>query len=108
MSITPLSPFTTLPSDAEGPIETGSCAVDPVPGRIGFVAPFLMAIAVVALSGCGSDDQSLANRQQAVAEAGADVMPFTLDATTHVFVDTSTGGIQDVAADDPSDTTNID
>lgn len=69
--------------------------------------PFLMATALVALNGCGSDDQGLADRQRAVAEAGADVMPFNLDATTHVFTDTSNGGVQDVIADDPTDATNI-
>lgn len=67
----------------------------------------LMAGAVIALAGCGSDDQSLVDRQQAVAEAGADVMPFDLDSTTHVFTDTPTGGQQDVIADDPSDSTTI-
>ena len=69
----------------------------------------LGAIALaLAFTACGSADQSLADRQQAVAEAGADVMPFDLDATTHVFTDTDTGGIQDVVADDPGDTANID
>ena len=34
-------------------------------------------------------------------------MPFDLDATTHVFTDTSTGGTQDVIADDPDDEANI-
>ena len=68
----------------------------------------LTAIAVLALAACGSDNETLADRQQAVAEAGAEVMPFNLDATTHVFNDTSTGGIQDVIADDPDDQANID
>ena len=40
-----------------------------------------LAFAVV---GCGSD-QDLAERQEAVAEAGAEVMPFPLDETTHIF-----------------------
>jgi len=35
-------------------------------------------------------------------------MPFDLDATTHVFSDNATGGVQDVVADDPTDTANID
>lgn len=39
--------------------------------------------------------------------AGAEVMPFDLDATTHMFTDTATGGIQDVVANDPSDGANI-
>lgn len=71
------------------------------------LAPLLAAFAGLAFAACGSDDQALADRQQAVAEAGADVMPFNLDATTHVFTDTPTGGIQDVIADDPADEDNI-
>lgn len=71
------------------------------------LAPLLAGVTVLAFTACGSDDQTLADRQQAVAEAGADVMPFNLDATTHVFTDTSTGGIQDVIADDPADESNI-
>ena len=59
------------------------------------LAPLLAAFAGLAFAACGSDDQALADRQQAVAEAGAEVMPFNLDATTHVFTDTPTGGIQD-------------
>lgn len=55
---------------------------------------------------CGPDD-NLAARQAVVAEAGADVMPFDLDATTHVFSDTPTGGRQDVMADDPNDRASV-
>ena len=62
-----------------------------------------LAFAVV---GCGSD-QDLAERQEAVAEAGAEVMPFPLDETTHIFTDTQSGGRQDVVADDPTDVTSI-
>ena len=62
---------------------------------------------IVALAGCGSADTELAERQEAVAEVGAQVMPFDLEATTHVFTDTAIGGVQDVVADDPTDDTNI-
>jgi hypothetical protein len=55
------------------------------------------AIAGVAL---GGDDQT---RQETVAERGAKVMPFSLEATTHVFDATAIGGIQRVVADDPRD-----
>lgn len=71
------------------------------------VAPLLAVAAVLAFAACGSDDTALADRRQAVAEAGAEVMPFNLDATTHIFTDMSTGGIQDVIADDPGDEANI-
>jgi len=62
---------------------------------------------IAVLTGCGSSDAELAERQEAVADIGAEVMPFDLEATTHVFTDTATGGIQDVVADDPTDDANI-
>lgn len=38
-------------------------------------------------------------RQTDVAALGAEVMPFDLDATTHVFAKTENGGLQTVVAD---------
>jgi hypothetical protein len=58
-------------------------------------------VAAIALAG---DDET---RQDAVAERGAKVMPFSLDATTHVFDPTATGGTQRVVADDPRDRKQI-
>lgn len=37
-------------------------------------------------------------RQQSVAERGSKVMPFSLEATTHVFTKTPVGGFQEVVA----------
>lgn len=68
----------------------------------------LATATLLTLTACGSGDPDLAERQQAVAEAGAEVMPFDLDATTHIFTNTATGGIQDVVADDSDDKANID
>ena len=65
------------------------------------------ACSLAVLSACGASATELAQRQEAVADAGAQVMPFDLEATTHVFTDTTTGGIQDVVADDPGDEVNI-
>lgn len=48
----------------------------------------------------GDDEPS---RQEAVGARGAQVMPFDLDATTHVFDAMETGGVQTVVADDPDD-----
>lgn len=58
--------------------------------------------AASALSGCGAN-QDLAERQAQVADLGAEVMPFSLDQTTHIFTDTQRGGRQDVVADNPTD-----
>jgi hypothetical protein len=46
-------------------------------------------------------------RQAEVARRGADVMPFRLDATTHVFTKTAEGGVQRVIAKNPADTDQV-
>jgi hypothetical protein len=65
----------------------------------------MVAIVGVALAGCGSDDHT--ERQAEIADRGATVMPFDLDATTHTFTRTDDGGIQTVTADDPSEVAQI-
>ena len=47
------------------------------------------------------------SRQEVVAERGADVMPFSLKATTHVFTKTQTGGVQKVIAKNPADAEQV-
>jgi hypothetical protein len=47
--------------------------------------------------------QASPQRQRDVARRGAEVMPFNLEATTHVFTKTARGGIQKVVAKNPSD-----
>ena len=42
-----------------------------------------------------------------MAARGAEVMPFKLSATTHVFTKTPTGGLQQVVAKSPGDTDQI-
>lgn len=46
-------------------------------------------------------------RQAEVAQRGAQVMPFALKATTHIFTKTGDGGIQQVLAKDAADTAQI-
>ncbi|MGE0304996.1 MAG: hypothetical protein AB7Q27_04485 [Acidimicrobiia bacterium] len=72
-------------------------------GRLGVA---VVAVVGVALAGCSADDQT--ERQAEVAERGATVMPFDLDATTHTFTHADDGGIQTVTADNPSDVAQID
>jgi hypothetical protein len=64
-----------------------------------FVA-FVMA-ALLVMPGCKSSDKvALEARRSTVAEKGANVMPFDLETTTHVFDKKPFGGVQQVVADD--------
>lgn len=58
----------------------------------------------LALTACGD---TTVDRQADVAERGAEVMPFDLDATTHRFTKAPDGGVQTVTADEPTDQTQI-
>lgn len=49
----------------------------------------------------------MTGRQAEVAELGTMVMPFDLDATTHIFEKIDTGGRQQVLVDDPADMENL-
>ena len=59
--------------------------------------------AIVGVAVSGGDP----SRQEVVAERGAEVMPFSLDATTHVFDASVQGGTQRVVAKKPDDTREI-
>ena len=64
----------------------------------------LLCLVLVAITSLPLAAQTAdANRQAEVAKLGADVMPFDLKATTHIFTKTSDGGTQRVVAKDPSD-----
>lgn len=88
----------TVPSD--GPIAATTHPVRWV--ALGLVAG--IGLAVIAFATWWSGEPS---RQELVAERGAAVMPFDLEATTHVFEPTETGGIQTVLADDPTDAEQV-
>ncbi len=47
------------------------------------------------------------SRQEEVAEKGAEVMPFGLDATQHTFQKLDEGGLQTVTANDPDDAEQV-
>lgn len=65
------------------------------------VTRMVVAFVAVCVAACGDSD--LERRRAAVAEAGRTVMPFDLEATTHVFENLDDGGRQSVVAgaDDP-------
>ena len=48
-----------------------------------------------------------ARRMDDVARRGAEVMPFDLKATTHIFTKTADGGVQSVVAKNPNDTAQV-
>lgn len=74
------------------------------PATIGAVGLAAGIAAVLLLTGGESGDRE---RQAAVAERGAEVMPFDLDRTSHVFTPAASGGVQEVIADDPADAGQI-
>ena len=64
-------------------------------------------VATLALLADCADEPDRVARQAVVAESGAVVLPFDLDATTHIFIATEIGGIQEVVADNPGGTMNF-
>ncbi len=56
-----------------------------------------LAVFVLMAVGCGS---ATPVRQEQVAEAGSEVMPFDLERTTHIFEKLDNGGLQQVISDD--------
>jgi len=60
------------------------------------------------LAGCSQGDQAASDERQAeVAERGAEVMGFDLEATAHRFEPTDGGGVQEVVARDPNDADEV-
>jgi len=66
----------------------------------------VLALTLAAPAGAGLVPVN-SERSAAVAERGAQVMPFDLDRTLHVFTPTADGGVQKVVAKDPADTGQI-
>ncbi len=62
--------------------------------------PGLLLLAVAPAFGQTADS----SRQEAIRERSADVMPFDMNATTHIFTKTPEGGTQRVVVKSPGDT----
>lgn len=77
-------------------------------GHVRVVAATLgtLTMGALAVASCASGDD-LSDRQAEVAARGAEVMPFDLEATTHVFTKTEDGGRQVVRALDAGDEEQI-
>ncbi|BCZ81811.1 hypothetical protein PTKU64_54860 [Paraburkholderia terrae] len=72
--------------------------------------PGILFTALIVMAGLGAAFESFAadaQRQAEVALRGAEVMPFSLKATTHIFTKSDDGGNQQVIAKDPSDSGQI-
>jgi hypothetical protein len=68
-----------------------------------FILALPVLVAAVTLPALAAD----APRQAEVAKRGADVMPFSLKATTHIFAKTADGGTQRVVAKNAADEQQI-
>jgi len=71
--------------------------------RYAIALAIIAASAAIASGAYGADAQ----RQADVAQRGAQVMPFNLKTTTHVFTKTADGGVQRVIAKDPADAAQV-
>jgi hypothetical protein len=63
--------------------------------RLLLLVPLIFFVWIVV--GCASGEP---DRQEQVAEAGSEVMPFDLERTTHIFEKLENGGLQQVISDD--------
>jgi hypothetical protein len=67
----------------------------------------IAAALVLTAAACTSQPQASPARRTEVAARGAQVMPFDLSRTKHVFEDLPDGGLQTVTANDPADTLQV-
>lgn len=68
--------------------------------------PLTLFTTLVVMAGLGATIETFAadaERQAEVAQRGAEVMPFSLKATTHIFIKSNDGGTQQVIAKSLSD-----
>lgn len=75
--------------------------------RPGSPLVLLFITSLYLISGSAVAETGDPSRQAAIAARGAQVMPFNLDETRHVFEATTTGGIQRVIANDAKNHTQI-
>jgi hypothetical protein len=68
-----------------------------------FILSLSVVVAALSLPAAAADAQ----RQAEVAKLGADVMPFSLKATTHIFTKSADGGTQRVVAKNAADAQQV-
>lgn len=72
--------------------------------------PTILLAALIVMAGMNAPMESFAadaGRQEEVAQRGAEIMPFSLKATTHIFTKSDDGGSQRVVVRNPSDGVQI-
>jgi hypothetical protein len=85
-------------------LDTIKAPMHAYPNKIHLAAAIVaIASAAASMTAHAADPQ----RQAEVAERGKEVMPFRLDATSHVFTKTPDGGIQRVIAKTATDTAQV-
>ena len=67
----------------------------------------LVSLGVFAANACAAPAAADASRQAEVSKRGAEVMPFDLKATKHVFTKTPEGGVEQVVARNPHDAEQV-
>lgn len=75
--------------------------------RLGSPLVLVFVTSLYLIPGSAVAETSETSRQAAIASRGAQIMPFNLDETQHVFEATITGGIQRVVAKDTKNHTQI-
>ena len=76
-------------------------------GWVGFIGAVAVAIALLSLAVLTKSHHQHQMRQAEVAAQGAEVMPFDLDQTTHIFQPLDDGGLQTVVAKDEANAEQI-
>lgn len=66
-----------------------------------------LSILLMTAAPAGAVEKATAERLDEVAQRGAQVMPFSLEQTTHIFTKTETGGIQQVIVKDKTNAQQI-
>jgi hypothetical protein len=85
-----------LSSTGPGPMGATTAGLPPMKTIVSALTGLLL-LAVAPVFGQTAD----ASRQEAVRERSADVMPFDMNATTHIFTKTPEGGVQRVVVKTP-------
>jgi hypothetical protein len=89
------------------PVDPDAAASRSTPRRKSRVVLAVLVVLAVAVGTYVLWPDSKPQTDDAMSARAARVMPFDLTSTAHTFTKTATGGVQEVVAKDPADTTNV-